>query len=1531
MFHERCMKKFLKRAFLIGLLVFAVLILAVIFGYHLFFAARVDSYLTTTAQKLLSEQLKREVSIESIHLNFPHPKLVLSELTIARERQLSEGTLLAVKRAQAQISLRSLISPDIVVTNVILDSPTIWVEFDEEGHSNLPVFSSKKEEKPPKDPSGFDVQKLLERLNFPHVELIDAKIHFAHKQQQLRVDLGRLNTLASFRMKGFQTIAELSLEESEIEFQDRGSLPISFDGNLTFDEQDLSLSAFQLTAGNSSLEVNGAIHNILQPDFDLSLRAQATLDEIDRLAKVNQNLNGTAEFEGTLKGTIPELRAEGHLSLPQGTAWELAFGQIDADVSYQGLKLGIANLQAELWDGKASGDAELSFAGTPNISARVTLDRVELSHVNSIVKGDPPLDIRGPVSGEVTVGGESFDFKDLLIEASLKLENDYTYGVDIEQGQGELRITERTLFIDNLFIKAFQGELQAKGQLDLYDDFLYQATIATQDVALESIMTLIPEPPDVAGRVNGPIGAKGSHFDLPHLQLNAELDINDLNAYGVKSRHIQAGINIENEILSLPRLLVEIFDGSIQGQGRLALKNLAFDTQLTLNNIVLENMMQQFAPQSSEQGFDVAGTLKGDLQCRGDSFALEDITAKVALQGAGEIGITLKDPENGGQHIEQAPFDLELNSTFQESTVSIADLKIDSAALQVEISGSIGLRGPSFDLIYDVAAQDLQTLMKQALNFVPGVEEDSFLYQFAGKIEELNGSVRGPLAKLDIVAKARLSQADLVWAKADELSAEISFKENTLHINQAELRYRGAEIETSGSLKLDGETSPELYLPVTLQRAPLADYLALAKQELPLEGMLKKTALVLQGPVDELRLDVDLNLSDINAWGQSFDSLRGKLNMADNQISTDTLTLKKNGGRIIAKGAFGFDLSFQAEMETNNLDLHDIDTLDSLALQYEGMVDLKVKAKGSIDDPRATAEINLKALSYAGTPIEDIRCDISVVQQTLQALLTTFREKLRITLELGLNSDLPYKAELNMNKAAIEQMLSIFVDLGGITGLISGKILSEGKLTELQDISADVKLSQLDLDIFGQKMRNGKEIDIVVTPDALHVNSLEMGGQELGLFAQGVLDFQGRFDLDIDGILDLRGLRPFIPKDAGLSSLGGHVQLICSIEGNFQEPRLEGLVELNRGNVKLAVYPDPITGIDGKLAFAPGRIEILGIQGAVSKGSFNVGGYMDYKGFSPGEFSIDVEGKRLIIEKLIDSLTVTISPRIRLSGDLQQQKLAGEIQIHDALYSKDFDIMSVVGSKSRNLSLPPLEQQPVNPIMLELFIKAPQNVRVKNKLADIDLKANLRVLGTALNPQIEGRVEVPRGRVVFGDTRYDILSGVFDFIDPVRLNPEMNVQVETVVQEYDIQLGIDGNLDQFSLNMSSDPPLSDSEIARLLAVGTGGQTDAYSFVTRPLQTVLEGKLEETFKLDRLSVDVDPLLSKSKDSESTSTVTVAKRFFDALLLTYTTSVGGTDRAQLFEAEYELSDKLSITASRDQDGELDTSVTFKFKLK
>ena len=157
------------------------------------------------------------------------------------------------------------------------------------------------------------------------------------------------------------------------------------------------------------------------------------------------------------------------------------------------------------------------------------------------------------------------------------------------------------------------------------------------------------------------------------------------------------------------------------------------------------------------------------------------------------------------------------------------------------------------------------------------------------------------------------------------------------------------------------------------------------------------------------------------------------------------------------------------------------------------------------------------------------------------------------------------------------------------------------------------------------------------------------------------------------------------------------------------------------------------------------------------------------------------------------------------------------------------------------------------------------------------------------------------------------------------------MQAQTKIQDYLITLQIEGNLDQFALTMNSEPPLSDSEIARLLAIGSGSAANASNLVLKPIQTIMEGQLEQALKLDRVSVDVDPLLSKNGSSSTAPTVTLAKRFFDALSLSYTTTVGGTEKKQVFEVEYELSDRLAITARRNELGEYDTSFVFRFKLK
>ena len=60
-------------------------------------------------------------------------------------------------------------------------------------------------------------------------------------------------------------------------------------------------------------------------------------------------------------------------------------------------------------------------------------------------------------------------------------------------------------------------------------------------------------------------------------------------------------------------------------------------------------------------------------------------------------------------------------------------------------------------------------------------------------------------------------------------------------------------------------------------------------------------------------------------------------------------------------------------------------------------------------------------------------------------------------------------------------------------------------------------------------------------------------------------------------------------------------------------------------------------------------------------------------------------------------------------------------------------------------------------------------------------------------------------------------------------------------------------------------------------------------------------------------------------------TLVKRLFDKLLLTYITTVGGSEKFQIFQGEYEVSEKVSTTIRTDDKGDVDTALIFKFRMK
>src|SRR5207248_4383638 len=108
----------------------------------------------------------------------------------------------------------------------------------------------------------------------------------------------------------------------------------------------------------------------------------------------------------------------------------------------------------------------------------------------------------------------------------------------------------------------------------------------------------------------------------------------------------------------------------------------------------------------------------------------------------------------------------------------------------------------------------------------------------------------------------------------------------------------------------------------------------------------------------------------------------------------------------------------------------------------------------------------------------------------------------------------------------------------------------------------------------------------------------------------------------------------------------------------------------------------------------------------------------------------------------------------------------------------------------------------------------------------LQASANLQVRGTASEPVILGRVNVDNGDLIFNGNRFLLQGGTIDFVNTTQTQPVLNLAVNTTIQQYNIQLQLQGPIDHLHTNYASVPALPPSDIINLLAFGKTSEASA---------------------------------------------------------------------------------------------------------
>jgi translocation and assembly module TamB len=126
----------------------------------------------------------------------------------------------------------------------------------------------------------------------------------------------------------------------------------------------------------------------------------------------------------------------------------------------------------------------------------------------------------------------------------------------------------------------------------------------------------------------------------------------------------------------------------------------------------------------------------------------------------------------------------------------------------------------------------------------------------------------------------------------------------------------------------------------------------------------------------------------------------------------------------------------------------------------------------------------------------------------------------------------------------------------------------------------------------------------------------------------------------------------------------------------------------------------------------------------------------------------------------------------------------------------------------------------------------------QNAFAKLAGDVDLRLRGTVATPSLQGRISITEGSAIIAGTRYDLQRGDISFTNPVRIEPLIDLSATARVEDYDITLNLHGTPDKMAVTYRSDPPLPESDVVALLALGRTQKSAAHlhpAAGTGPLQ------------------------------------------------------------------------------------------------
>ncbi len=819
------------------------------------------------------------------------------------------------------------------------------------------------------------------------------------------------------------------------------------------------------------------------------------------------------------------------------------------------------------------------------------------------------------------------------------------------------------------------------------------------------------------------------------------------------------------------------------------------------------------------------------------------------------------------------------------------------------------------------------------------------------------GTLRGGLSgATDAVLEGDVSAEDILLGGEswERFSMRGSLSPAGLEILDGRLTDSGGWISVRGTLPFD--TDREMDLAVSARSVESAKLARSAGFDLPVSGASAIEAQMsgsLARPVAAATISVEAP----RVLGESLDMLEAELQYAAGKLQLAQAAFRRGESVLRATGSIARESrEFELDIASNFWTLDKFAWPGSRVPGVAGNLQFEVAAAGQLGSGN-----RLDSLEIDGSwELSELRRgDLSLGHWS--GVARSMRDRPNVDFEWSANTlggvvrgdasvwpgePSAYRGKLDFSDISIPRAAAL-ADLPVFKseGVLTGRADFSGEAGDIATFEMDGIIERAELRLAAAegpavRITNIFPMHWGVKEGALRFDSMNLAGPDTDFAIDGSVEFGGQRNLDVglDGTLNLALLNGFLQGVAA----DGAARVRLRMLGTLDNPSLEGSVAFVDASARGLGLPLRLTAINGSVSFADGQGRIERLTAASGGGTFRVDGVVALRG-SRLEYRFDATAEDMRVD-YPKSVSSVVDGRFTLAGVGSTSILNGDLLISRLSLAENLSFADLFADLQQPEGVP-VAASMLQGMQVNVRIGAVSQLPVETELArNVAADLDLNVMGTMAAPSILGEIGIAQGELNMLGTRYRINRGDIRFVNPLKPEPVLNVELEARIRDVDLALVLSGPAGALDLSYRSDPPLPFHDLVSLVAVGKEPtfdptlatrrrieqqsvvQTGADALLSQALARPMSRRMQRFFGVSRLKVD--PQVG-GLEANPSARISTEQQIADDLTLIYSYDLSSAQQ-QAIRIEWNPDRRWSFVVTRDQNGLVGSDILYRVRL-